>query len=98
MENKTFLIVLGTPQNKEALLNYQEASASIMKHFGAKLPPNKLNINTRLVGSSRPKFMMKVEFPSPQHIKDAFNHPDYLAIVKDRDEGLSDLHIFIANE
>lgn len=69
-----------------------------MKKYGVILPPQKFKVTKVVKGNSQPSLLNYVEFPSNQHILDALNDPEYLAVVNDRDAGFTDLNILIVNQ
>ncbi len=97
MSNKTYLVVMATPKDMEKVQHYQQESGPIMAKHGAIMPPVKLDVEKVLAGDINPVFIAQIEFPSAKHIENAFNDPDYLSLVSDRDKGFSTLNIFITS-
>jgi len=96
--SKTYLIVLGSPNNEEKIKAYKEVAGPIMKKYDGIMPPKNYKVEEILAGNLNPTSMLRVEFPSKENIVNAFNDPEYLAVINDRDEGFSNLSIFTISE
>ena len=96
--SKTYLIVLGNPQDEVRMNAYKAVAGPIMGKYGGVMPPSTYKIEEILVGNFTPSFMLRVEFPGKKNILNAFNDPEYVGVVKDRDAGFANLSIFIISE
>lgn len=94
MSNAT-LVVSGKTVDIEKVTAYREKAVLILKKYGAILPPKSREVTVILAGESKPENLLEVEFESEKNIIDAFSDPDYLSIITLRDEGFSDLSIYI---
>ncbi|OUR99552.1 hypothetical protein A9Q84_00600 [Halobacteriovorax marinus] len=94
--SKATLVVSGTVKNPDKVTQYKEVAIEVLKRHGAILPPLAREVTKILAGRQNPKSLLEIEFPNEQNILDAFNDPEYLAVVGLRDEGFEDLSIYIA--
>jgi len=93
--SKTYLVVTGRVADEGAAARYREIAGPVMKKFGGSMPPESCSVQEVLAGESRPSFLLRVEFPGEQEIRDAFQDPDYLSILGDRAKAFHDLNIWI---
>ncbi len=92
--SKHYLIVSGSVADQEKITKYKEVAGPVMKKFNGVMPPENFEVTNILAGSLRPTFLLRIEFPDAQNIKDAFASEEYLAAIKNRDEGFSNLSIY----
>lgn len=92
--SKHYLIVIGAVKDEERVQAYKQIAGPVMKEFGGVMPPENFEVTSTLAGSLNPSFLLRVEFPSLQNIKNAFESEQYKSVVSDRDEGFSNLSIF----
>lgn len=88
------VIVSANINNPEKVDAYKNIAGPIMKKYGATMPPQSFEVVQLIAGKAQPSFMLKIEFPDKQSITQAFNDPDYKAVIQERDEGFGDLSIF----
>jgi len=96
--SKTYLTVFGSPRDEVKIMAYKKVAGPVMKKYGGVMPPVNYTVEDILVGEFTPSFMLRVEFPSKESILSAFNDPEYVGAVADRDEGFANLSIFIISE
>ncbi len=96
--SQVYLLVLAHKNDLELVQSYQQAAGPIMKKHGAQMPPQSFKVESILAGSLKPTIALKVGFPDVQSIKNAFEDPDYLPLIEDRDKGLTELSISIITE
>ncbi len=93
--SKFAVIVSGKINNQEKVDAYKSVAGTIMKKYGATLPPRTYTVHNVFAGNSNPTFMLKIEFPDKEKAIAVFNDPDYIAVINERDEGFGDLSIFM---
>ncbi len=93
--SKIEIIVSGNIRNQEKVDIYKSAAGPVMKKYGAVMPPNSYVVSKIIAGQSAPSFMLKIQFSDKEKAILAFNDPDYLAAISERDEGFGDLSIFM---
>jgi len=96
--SKTYLTVLGSPKDEVKIKAYKEVAGPVMGKYGGVMPPTNYKVEEILVGDFAPSFILRVEFPSKENILNAFNDPEYVGAVEDRDAGFANLSIFIISE
>ncbi len=89
------VIVSGYINNQEKVDSYKKVAGAVMKKYGAVMPPNSYAVTKVIAGQSTPSFMLRIEFPDKQKAEQAFIDPDYISVIKDRDEGFGDLSIMM---
>ncbi len=93
--SKIEVIVSGYINNQEKVDSYKKVAGAVMKKYGAVMPPNSYAVTKIIAGQPAPSFMLRIEFPDKQKAEQAFTDPDYIAVIKERDEGFGDLSIFM---
>lgn len=93
---KCSVIVSGSIHVKEKVDTYKSVAGPIMKKYGATMPPQSYKVSDVIAGEARPSFILKIDFLEREQAVAAFNDPEYLSVIKERDEGFGDLSIFIA--
>lgn len=93
--SKVEVIVSGNIREQEMVDTYKAAAGSIMKKYNATMPPQSYKVSKIFAGNAAPSFMLKIEFPNKEKAELAFNDPDYVAVINERDKGFGDLSIFI---
>lgn len=90
------LVVSANIRDLEKVKSYKEVAGKVLKRHGGEFPPKSREVTTILAGENSPKMLLEVNFPNEDSIMKAFNDPEYKAVISLRDEGFSDLSIFIA--
>ena len=93
--SKIEVIVSGNINNQEKVDRYKSVAGPVMKKHGAVMPPHSYMVSKIFAGESAPSFMLKIEFPDKEKAEQAFNDPDYVAVIDERDQGFGDLSIFM---
>jgi uncharacterized protein (DUF1330 family) len=92
------VIVSGNVNNQDKIDQYKVVAGPVMKKHGATMPPQSYQVSEVIAGKAAPSFMLKIEFPNKENITAAFNDPDYIAVINERDEGFGDLSIFVVEQ
>jgi len=95
--SKVSVIVSGNIQNQQKVDQYKNIAGSVMKKYQATLPPKSYQVGEVFAGSASPSFMLEIEFPNSEKAAAAFNDPDYISAINNRDEGFGDLSIFMVS-
>ncbi len=93
--SKIAVIVSGNIRDQEKVDSYKAVAGAIMKKYDAIMPPQSYKVSKVLAGQAAPSFMLEIEFPNKEKAELAFNDPDYISVINERDEGFGDLSIFI---
>ena len=93
--SKSTVIVSGYIQNQAKVDAYKSVAGPILQKYGATLPPKSYTVHEVIAGITAPSFMLEIVFPDRETAIAAFNDPDYLAVISERDEGFGDLSILI---
>lgn len=92
---KSYLLTMAVPANKEALGQYQQSVGPIAGQYDAR-PLANIAIAETFLGDSPAAFLSIAEFTDAEAIKDFFNDDAYQPLIPLRDEALSDLNLYIA--
>ncbi len=93
--SKIEVIVSGNIRDQEKVDAYKAVAGPIMIKYGATVPPQSYKVSKVFAGQATPSFMLKIEFPNKEKAELAFNDPDYISVINERDKGFGDLSIFI---
>lgn len=93
--SKVEVIVSGSIKDQAKVDRYKSVAGPVMKKHGATMPPQSYIVSKIIAGQPEPSFMLKIEFSDKNQAVSAFNDPDYLAVINDRDKGFGDLSIFM---
>ncbi|HHJ36623.1 MAG TPA: DUF1330 domain-containing protein [Gammaproteobacteria bacterium] len=89
------VIVSGKINNQQKVDAYKKVAGPVMAKYGATMPPQAYKVSDLVAGHAAPSFMLKIEFPDREKAVAAFDDPDYIAVINERDEGFGDLSIFV---
>ena len=95
---KNYVVVTGSVADVAMVNAYKEVAGPIMKKFGGVMPPQSYKVGEVLAGNFKSEFLLKIEFPNLESIAGAFGAEEYKAVIGERDQGFSDLNIFILTE
>jgi len=95
---RVYLMAFGSPKDKEKINRYKKAAGPVMKKYGAIFPAQNFAVDDVIKGNSQPKFLNCVEFPSREKILSALSDPAYLKVINDRDNGFTDLNVFVITQ
>jgi len=95
--SKISVIVSGNIRNQDKVDQYKSVAGPVMKKYDAIMPPKSYAVGEVFAGKTSPSFMLEIEFPDSEKAVAAFNDPDYVSAINNRDEGFGDLSIFMVN-
>jgi uncharacterized protein (DUF1330 family) len=96
---KTYMIVTTKldMSKEDDLKTYLKTALPIFGKNGAK-PVGQYAVVENLIGESENNRVIVVEFPSADSIRNAFNDPEYQAVVPNRDASHPILNVMIAED
>ncbi len=93
--NTCHVIVSARINNPDKVDAYRKVAGPLMKKHDAIMPPTSYKITRVLAGKAQPTQMLKISFPSLEKAIAAFEDPEYIAVIAERDEGFGDLSIVL---
>jgi uncharacterized protein (DUF1330 family) len=96
MTEKTLMIVSANvnPNEIESYEQYTQNAGPIFKKAGG-VPVAKYQIKERIIGTGEAQFVVVMEFPSVEVIKNLFESEEYKALLPIRDKAYTSLNVFL---